>query len=151
MCLEIRKDQKKMIAKEDIPCVKVLYVGETLMSPYKHTPYELGEEKTAVIANVEVVERLGVGEWCKTFDGVISSEFIGEFEVYRFNSYYISEGLHSCSDMKGANDIIESLKMYYFSVKVFHAIIPKGSEYYEGKFAGYGSYVSSKLIITGEV
>ncbi len=127
MCLVIsRKDQMK-IAQEDIPCVKLLTVDENgeYRSPYMQTVYILGLEKTAEI-----------GKKVKCFA--------------RWPAVAINEGLHSFDVNAEIDILITELETSYPTNNVvkLDAIIPKGAEYYEGKFFIDGkAYVSNRLIV----
>ncbi len=129
MCLLMKRNQKKLIAQEDIPCVKVLIKeydtdDSILVSPYKRHPYVFGEMVEAEIGEPE--NYLGPNDSLKIEEGIHS--FANKIDAVRETSFWFDSFYVLC-----------------------HAIIPKGAEYYEGIFGGDPSYVSNQLIVKDRV
>lgn len=60
----------------------------------------------------------------------------------------ISRGLHSFMESWEALDFAEQLSRRDKNIICCYAIIPKGAEYWEGRWSGSKNYVSSELIVT---
>lgn len=127
MCLLIWKFSRKKIAKEDIKCFKVLKRRNgRLLSPYMDDVYKIGELKIAEIGEPETV-------------GIL------------FLASIVEEGLHTFTKFDDVFDWeISEGESWSWDTAIYHAVIPKGSEYYIGTFQGYKGYVSNQLIVTGE-
>lgn len=136
MCLTISEtDNQRKIAKEDIPCYKVMYKsmsGNFLFSLYRYAPYVQHEIATTELGFPDQVD---------------------------FRAWEITDGLHSFVDYQHAKSHmdqgISSIRPRNSEPRLcemfcYNAIIPKGAEYYEGRFNGGGSYASNQLIITEE-
>lgn len=65
----------------------------------------------------------------------------------------IEEGLHSFANYSSAVEHCDELQQQNLGVEyvVMKAIIPKGAEYYEGKFVYWSGYASNKLTIVREL
>ncbi len=128
MCLRVEKDALKRIAQEDIPCFKVLRKN-TYISPYASESYVFGERKYAEIGKLL---DFGYSRRLTILTGDLS------------NYMAIEQGLHTYVTREDAN-VYESEESIFV---LCDAIIPKGAEYYEGKFFIDGkAYVSNRLIV----
>ncbi len=139
MLIAVYDDDIKKIAQENIPCF--VYLFEQDGRKYFKNQIQANEINESVL-----------GEKVNNCDKIWFS--------------YIEIGLHSMVNNDCMNLFQSSLDMDAFNGKelptwlrvtlnvsspkifeVYNAIIPKGSEYYEGTFGGRGSYVSNKLIV----
>lgn len=128
MCLN--SPGKLKVASEDIVVYKVAarlltfrdsILGKYFYAPYRLTPYVLGETMESELNYIE-------------------------YEPSEEEAYPIVEaGLHSLGNYADAVELIASQHNSHF--KVMYAIIPKGSNYYEGTFNGKLSYASDKIVI----
>lgn len=134
MCLRVENEATVKIAQEDIVCYKVMRKSILgLLSPYKQERYNLKELKKAVIGKLELFPIFS---------------FYGH-DPLQFKA--IEEGLHSFMELEEAVAFMGGGDFYV----ICSATIPKGSEYYEGRFDivrtlknnSYKSYVSNQLIL----
>ena len=144
MCLYITKDAKLKIATKDIVCYKVLkryttFLGQQhIMTPYTQLPltdvqlngkddfYAFGEDKI---------------EPCKVVSG-----------------FEISNGfVHTCADMQSALALYHLLSLgnaYGIDLVIYECVIPKGTRYYDGRWAlspHKDSYASKSIRFVKEV
>ncbi len=139
MCLTIRnveEYQPPKVAEKDIPCFKILKKLNcgTLEAPYRNNfRYKLGTE--------------------------YKSELDGKFYGI-FNMMEVERGLHTSCTYHDAMRVAEHIRMVDFQpkskrayeYKIYEAVIPAGSEYYEGDFQIEGkSYASSALRVVKEL
>lgn len=132
MCLDLSLFARRKTTKHDIEVCKVICVPlesqRSPFTPYQHYEIQIGAEYSAKL------ERSG---------------------------WKVERGLHSYADL---SDAMYKASMFFhtkynvacyngeMAIKVFKAIIPKGSQYYFGKHGIDGdSYASNRLIITDEV
>ncbi len=126
MCLTINLWSTKKTAKKDIRCYKILVHRDSKYhSPYMTSSYGIGETKSSALAK----------------------------PVYAGFPWFwqkeVEEGLHSFAKY---SDAVIFIKMHgWFGMKICNAIIPRGSEYYAGRFGFNKSYASNKLRVIGEV
>ena len=59
--------------------------------------------------------------------------------------YMVNRGFHSFKYFEGLTKELDFWKTYH--VRIFKCTIPKGTKYYEGKFAGNSSYCSESIIL----
>lgn len=131
MCLDLSLFARRKTAKNDIEVAKVLIVPLTDDNQYGFQPY-------TPFQNLSI-----------EFNNLYTSELVRD-------GWAIDQGLHSYADLA---DAYYTARLLYngcyngrVDVRVFKAIIPKGSFYYFGKHADVGaSYASNQLIITDEV
>lgn len=128
MCLEIKKKSVAIIAEEDIECYKILkhsdVVLKWLATWYMNTLVELN----------------------KTYYSEIRIESCG----WNDRSDLITKGLHSYANLDDciADNLNDYKSRTWIIVKCY---IPKGSEYYVGKFVAYSSYASNSIRYTDEI
>ena len=129
MCLEIKKSSVAIIAEEDIECYKILKrhsgtVLEWFATWYMNTPVELNKTYYSEMC----IESCG-------WDGC---------------SDLITKGLHSYANLDDciADNLNDFESRTWLIVKCY---IPKGSEYYKGKFVAYSSYASNSIRYTDEI
>lgn len=127
MCLRVWDGAAVVqVADEDIVCYKVLTRHDE--SPYRHMPYKAGELVTS---------ELDKGVRPVDSDG----------EPYGFREYHI--GLHTFIFSSEAE--YEARDWSMMGMAVWHAVIPKGSRYIVGDFAGDKSYVSDALMLVKKI
>ena len=123
MCLSIEFSPELRIAIEDIICYKHVIVTnpwykagtKAYETSYQHFPIRIG----------------------KTY----KSRLDRDFEV-------INTGLHSFADIEDAiKDMKDEYKRCarYWNYTIVKCIIPKGAEYYVGRFEGMTSYASNRI------
>lgn len=117
MCTIIDKEQKPLIAKEDMIVYKgMLNESDKIITPYELFEYNLGElYKT----------KLTIGGHYYAFDDVEEAalkERYGFLWQSKSNCKPVEEGFHSCKNP-------ERLPGDY---TIYECVIPKGSRYYEG-------------------
>jgi hypothetical protein len=118
MCLNIKKEQKPIIATEDIACYKFLRESDgILITPYQHTHVKIGETYSSNL----------VAEY---FEDLTDAE--------------VSYVLHSYERMKSIDTAVY-LSSTAYDIKVVECVIPAGSSYYVGTHNGVNSYASDKL------
>lgn len=132
MCLILQED-KKLIAEEDIVCYKVATVW------YK--------SKNGIRTKLEMktpFQKCTV-ELNKTYDSKLIVEKVME-------TFTIHIGIHSFITKEGAEKLCNHLNRFLEYYKVIECVIPKGSEYYVGRFfstssriTNPNSYASNKL------
>lgn len=95
----------------------------------------------------------------KTEEGYLSSPYLGyiasmqnftELEPNPIGSdhkYIINKGFHSFKHLKNAKLDVQFYPFLYTDNIIYKCIIPKGSKYYRGLFAGRVSYCSESLIL----
>lgn len=118
MCL-ITRNSIPIIAKKDIICYKIYLKKEGyLSSPYfGHIPS---------VQNFTELESNPTSFDCK---------------------YFIYKGFHSFKHLKDAKRDTQFYPFLYTNNIIYKCIIPKGSKYYRGLFAGSVSYCSESLIL----
>lgn len=135
MCLHIQPTLRPKVAVDDIVVCKYLNptYGVYGISPYRDYSYPLGKE-------VEV----STEDWERT-----------KFDAYAPRARVTGQarltyGFHSFKEK--IEDLSSSSYVYIMGCTAYKAIIPKGSEYYEGvDDFGAPSYVSQKLRVTPEL
>lgn len=126
MCLNLSLFARKNTAKSDIEVAKVLIVPRTDDNRYDSQP-------------CTPFQRFPI-----EFNKLYTSELVRK-------GWTIEDGLHSYADLADAYYVAHLMSSLY-RMKVFKAIIPKGSFYYFGKHSYVGaSYASNQLIITDEI
>ena len=127
MCLTVPHTQKFKTAEEDLVFYKLLrpvvWDGKTVWeSPIQATPVKIGEEMVCEGEVEKVVNRSAM-----EVDGTVSySVEIGRgvFHLYR----HLTDAV---------------FVKHMTSCEIFKAIVPKGTEYIEGKHLNYGCFVNS--------
>ena len=142
MCLYVRSEKvpEPLIAEEDIPVLKLLTVWpadktvtgeEFIESPFLLMQYHLDRTYHANLLIYPCVSYTYVSRW---------------------GDYTVADGLHTFGDMDAFNHCMVDWSERDEKMKLFHAVIPKGSEYLVGNFEGTDNcYVSSALRVTGLV
>lgn len=119
MCLTTR-NSIPIIAKKDIICYKIYNKTE---EGYLSSPY-LGY--IASMQNFTKLESTPISNGC---------------------AYLINNGFHSFKHLKDAKHEIKWYPFIYKNNIIYKCIIPKGSKYYRGIFAGSIAYCSESLIL----
>lgn len=144
MCLVIRdkNNHESKIAKEDIVCYKfmrkglrtfLLFGSRSYISPMYPKNWKLNALQTSRLSSSRVEDML----W-----GDDDSDIV-----------YIEDGLHSFKEIEDVEDYISNMKVNQRNkYTICRAIIPEGSEYYEGELRIDGKncvqYASNQLILT---
>jgi hypothetical protein len=134
MCLKLNEENANAkIADHDIVCYKLMhgfcdeYGNVGITSPYVGAMHPFNKTITAKGKVTKRNHHYKSGTLFKT----------------------IKEGvIHSYSTLEGA---VDDMRNYCDGNVIFKAIIPKGTKYYVGYFAGTPSYGSKKLIITDTI
>lgn len=133
MCVYSHKPLEKKVAEEDIEVRKLLYcVSKKLLSPYIGTDGRAKRKYGMDLTEDEVSWTIGE---TKTVE---LAEITTKMMLSGFPVYITSKGLYSIH-------VRENIP-HGSNYKMFKAIIPAGSEYYEG----HGGYCSSALKIVEE-
>jgi len=119
MCLTIKWWSIKRIALKDIECYKVVMIDKQLPKMYR-TVYQ------------GTIVEIG-----KTYTSDIIRGKLGSYD----SPNSVTVALHSYTDVERA--MFE--KRFGWQRVVVRCIIPRGSRYYVGKFAGCKSYASNRL------
>lgn len=129
MCLDLHKSSRGiLVAETDIVVYKYLKIrsGGSLITPFQYSPVVIGETYESKL-NVRLYSDLNLDN-----DELPDDLIVG----------FVSEGLHSFGEFKNAYKQYKYDKCERVVVK---CIIPKGSQYYIGKFDEHLSYASEKL------
>lgn len=145
MCLYITKDAKLKHAVKDIVCYKVLkryttFLGkQTLFTPYIQSP----------LTDVQLSGQEDFYSFDK--DNNIEESKIGP-------GYEVSKGfIHTCANLESARLLSQLLSLglcYGEDIVVYKCIIPKGTRYYEGRWAlspHRDSYASKRIRFVEEL
>ena len=136
MCLIIKKGQRYRIAKEDIPCYKIIkkliyrvgYSEDTIYSYIYCSPYQARR-----ISNAEVEGKIPYDAYTPFTGGFLinGERAIGAGAIHTYAKLY------NPLLISAANESLEEYK----------CIIPKGTKYYVGKDqSGCESYASERII-----
>lgn len=136
MCLRLAVKYQKRIAETNIICYKHLKAVDydqnkkpVLKTPYQNQYVQIGRTYTSPIKIINLVQYLFNRE--KT-------------------TYQITEALHSFKYLKNCKEDSYSVRVIHFmntyDQVIVKCVIPKGSEYYVGKFGRSICYASDKLV-----
>lgn len=144
MCLYITKDAKLKHAVKDIVCYKVVkryttFLGkQILFTPYTQSP-------------LTDAQLSGKEDFCSFDKDEIEESKIGP-------GYEVSKGfIHTCINLESARWLSRLLSLgliYGEDIVVYKCIIPKGTRYYEGKWAlspQRESYASKRIRFVEEL
>lgn len=131
MCLYASHREPK-VAEQDIEVYKVaIYsdVSKTYHTPYRGYAMDSGDDVTTEIQDEATV--------------------IGYYQLDWYRHFEVNQGFHTLANLRPAYEEAEMHKLNCRdnNPTVFHAIIPKGTRYYEGEYGGMISYASERLII----
>ncbi|BBA65585.1 predicted ORF [Xanthomonas phage XacN1] len=136
MCLDISLFARRKKAKSDITVAKVIVVpltddslyGSQPYTPYQRFPIEFGKLYTSEL----VRDGWDIDQGLHSYADFVDAYYVSRHLAYgRYNGGFFNDKL---------------------DLKVYKAIIPKGSFYYFGKHGDNGaSYASNQLIITDEI
>lgn len=120
MCLTINRKSHKQTAKRDIVVYKIVeqvVFSKRLRTPYQFTPIKIGEKYDSIIRLYN--------------DGI---------------EYIVTKALHSLKTRKEAIEAAKDITGCNYDQHIVRCVIPKGSEYYVGKFYDWNGYASSSII-----
>jgi hypothetical protein len=119
MCLSNLTTSNPIVAEEDIVVYKLLYRDPELRytTPYQNFPVKMGERYISKIDKLTVV----------------GGEIIGK-------------ALYSFAEIKGCKNDSRDFHLISSSMVIARCIIPKGAEYYQGKFFEKTSFASNRLL-----
>lgn len=130
MCLELTKKSKKLIAKSDIRCYKIVRNISTSINNERVyiTPFQ--------------------GSFIKLHNTYYSDLTI---EPIGFHKYGVFKGIHSYMKIENCFDHINHNPSDFNNCTIIECVIPKGRNYYRGFFKNCGSYASDCIYYNREI